>query len=429
MNYFFLKKKGFIHGKKNGFKIWESKKMFVVLREFDFCAGRGKFQMDKPKLSLHVHQDKWHVDAQWEPGFEPVSNLQGANLKVLDDPDVELKVIEGVLCVHVEWQPETFVIHQFIKKFGDTLTPEQLDLLSPPSRKRQAGDDQCAATIKRPRKAADGKLTADLEFSPVWEKWPSKFKPTDKLKAHVRDIDHINKEVELQWPPMRNVDLEKFRGDYPNILTDEQYIAAVGELSAQSQNMYNGYTKNGEHKQEANRLFADGLLKSLQSLPAGQYVVAYLDAEGLRTTASVKRALEAYPHKDVQLLAVNRDPHAFRDVAVLPHAAGVCLSMTSMHHALKFTLAPIAGIFLDYCSTFNTAVLDDINLLFRERKLAGTSFVSLTVSRRNAVLDSPELVLEVVVSLAEVYGYTLTVIQKQQYGLMMVMHMECTLVV
>jgi hypothetical protein len=183
MNYFFLKKKGFIHGKKNGFKIWESKKMFVVLREFDFCAGRGKFQMDKPKLSLHVHQDKWHVDAQWEPGFEPVSNLQGANLKVLDDPDVELKVIEGVLCVHVEWQPETFVIHQFIKKFGDTLTPEQLDLLSPPSRKRQAGDDQCAATIKRPRKAADGKLTADLEFSPVWEKWPSKFKPTDKLTS------------------------------------------------------------------------------------------------------------------------------------------------------------------------------------------------------------------------------------------------------
>lgn len=388
------------------------------------CFFFAQITMAHAKLTLTVHEDGWHVDAHWESGFEPVENIKGDNLKVLDG--AEFKDIDGVPCVYVNWKKETFIIHKFIKRFGHTLTPEQLDLLSPQTRKRRAGDTQCSATIKRPRKAANGKLTADLEFSTMWEKWPPKFNPANKLKAHVRAIDHVTKEVELQWPEMKNVDLEQFRKDYPDILTDEQYIATVGQLSTQSQSLYNGYTKNSEHKQEANRLFADGFVKTLRSLPPSRYVVAYLDAEGLRTTASVKRALEDNPimNMDLQLLAVNRDPQAFRDFAVLPHTTGVCLSMTTMHDAIKFTGAPIAGVFLDYCSTFNTSVLDDINLLFRDRKLADTSFFSLTVSRRNAVLDSADLVLEVVVSLGEVYGYTLTEVARQQYGLMMVMHLK-----
>jgi hypothetical protein len=359
-------------------------------------------------------------------------NLRGKNADVLNNPEIEFKEVDGVMCVLVNWEKETFVIHHFIKKYSQILTTEQVDFLSPASRKRTAGDDRYAATVKRARKDRDGKIVAELTFSSAWEPMPPKFNPCDKLRGSVQNIDHVRKELEIQWPDMKNVDLQDFHRQYPDILSSEQYIAAVGELSAKPvAAVYDGYSKNGDStKQEANRRFVDGMVKTLGELPSGVFAVLFLDAEGLRTLASVKLGLEKNPgivqDKDVQLVAVNFSSEPFRDVALLPHAKQeACLSLYSMHQTLVYTGIPVAAIFLDYCSTFNQDVTDDVELLFKRRKLADVSFVSLTVSRRKAILNTADLVFAHVAELARANHYHLTEISRQQYGLMMVLHMEC----
>ena len=387
--------------------------------------------METGQLLLRVHEDQWRVDVTWKPTFEAVANLRGKNAQVLNNPDIEFKEVDGVMCVLVTWEPETFVIHHFIKKYAQTLTAEQVDFLSPASRKRTAGDDRYSATVKRSRKDRDGKISAELTFSSAWEPMPAKFNPSDKLKGSVQNIDHVRKELEIKWPDMK-VDLEDFYRQYPDILSSEQYIAAVGELSAKpASTVYDGYSKNGEStKQEANRRFVDGMVKALGELPSGVFAVVFLDAEGLRTLASVKLGLDKNPQvvqdKDVQLVAVNFSSEPFRDVALLPHAKeDACLSLYSMRQTLVYTGVPIASIFLDYCSTFKKEVMDDVEMLFKRRKLADVSFVSLTVSRRKAILNTPDLVFDQVAELARANQYRLTEISRQLYGLMMVLHMEC----
>lgn len=388
--------------------------------------------LDSENALLRLHEDRWRVDVTWKPTYEAVANLRGKNLEVLQNPDIEFKEMDGVLCALVNWEPETFVIHQFIKKYGQILTEAQVDFLSPASRKRTSGDHLYAANVKRSRKDRDGKIVADLSFSSAWEPMPPKFNPCDKLRGSVQNIDHVRKELEIKWPDMNNVDLEEFHRQHPDILTSEQYIAAVGEHSAKPiAAVYDGYSKNGDAtKQEANRRFVNGMVESLGELPSGVFAVLFLDAEGLRTLASVKFGLDKNPQvvqeKDVQLVAVNFSSEPFRDVALLPHAKqDACLSLYSMRQTLVYTCIPIAAIFLDYCSTFNKQVMDDVELIFKRRKLADVSSMSLTVSRRKAVLNTPDLVFEHVAQLALANHYCLTEISRQQYGLMMVLHMEC----
>jgi hypothetical protein len=395
--------------------------------------GGSKMQ---PVASLQVHEDGWHVDVHWNRTWEPVSKLKGPNAEVLEDSDLEFKERDGVLCAFVPWHPEkNCVIHKVLKKYADLLTPDQVDLLSPATRKRKPDDDLYSTTIKRPRKGPHGKIFSDLEFSPTWAPWPQGF-PRVPLKAPVLSVDHVNRAVEFQWGPMTNVDLAQFRADYPNLIDDNQYIKAVGEASSQAVGLarpaktgYNGFSKNGSDKQLANATFAAGAVNCLAGLPPGIFCVTFLDAEGLCTTAAVTQALKNSPdaleNKTVRVVPVNDSPTILQEAAHLPHAKQLTVEVRRMCEALELASHPIAAVFLDYCCTLNQSVLHDLTLLFSKRKLSDCAFLSLTVSRRKSAITTPELAFETVVEIARQFGCRPTLHSKQTYGLMMVLHMEC----